>query len=269
MIIGNIKNPYINNSNNQQLKKLLNNNNIIINSKKLSSEEIMKQKIRDMNNQLSLSQNLEQQTESGMSTLKEKEIGLDNIKDIGNKLKELSKQYTHFDLSEDDKSKIEKQTGELLNSLGSIINQNAENNIVGEKTIQLNDTDGKSNIILSKGFNITLDFGKPHDIKPSNTVKPDNDNHFLSNVTVSDLLENPSIIEERILNPVQMAIEKVDSSKSIIYSKFIKEYSLSTSSIDGLFKLGGISSYIKDSKMLQQQSLYIRMSELYSHPLNK
>ena len=49
MIIGNIKNPYITNSSNQQLRKVLNNNNIITNTKKLSSEDIMKQKIRNMN----------------------------------------------------------------------------------------------------------------------------------------------------------------------------------------------------------------------------
>ena len=100
MIIGNIKNPYINNISNQQLKKVVSNKNIISNTKNSSSEEIMKQKIRNMNTQLALSQNSEQQIEIGMSTLQEKEVGLDNIKDIGNQLKELSKQYTSSDLSE-------------------------------------------------------------------------------------------------------------------------------------------------------------------------
>jgi len=269
MIIGNIKNPYINNSSNQQLQKVLNKNNIITNTKKSSSEEIMKQKIRNMNNQLTLSQNSEQQIESGMSTLQEKEVGLDNIKDIGNQFKELSKQYANCDLSENDKSKIQKQVGELLNNLGNLMNQNEENNIVGDKTIQLNGSDGKTSIIFSKGLNITLDSGKLDDTKPSNTYETDNDKHFSSNVIVDALLENPSIIEERILNPVQKALEKVDDAKSIVYGNFMKEYSSATGSINGLFKIGGISSYTKDSKMLQQKSMYITISALYSHPFNK
>ena len=217
MIIGNFNNPYINNSSNQQLQKVLNNKNSITNSKKISSDELIKQKIRNMNDQLTVSQNSEQQIESGMSILQKKEVGLDDIKNIGNQLKELSKQYTNYDLSEDEKSKIEKQAGKLLNNLEGLMNQNVENDIVGDKTIQLNGADGKSSVILSKGFNITLDSGKLDGTKTSNTVEIDKDKHFSSNVSVNDLLGNPSIIEERILNPVQKIIEKVhDRSKSVV-----------------------------------------------------
>ncbi|NNU75257.1 hypothetical protein [Clostridium estertheticum] len=269
MIIRNVKNPYINNISNQQLQKVVSNKNIITNNKNLSSEEIMKQKIRNMNTQLTLSQNSEQQIEIGMSTLQEKEVGLDNIKDIGNQLKELSKQYASSDLSENDKSKIEKQAEELLNNLGSLMNQKEENNVLGDKTITLTGSDGKTSVILSKSLNITLDFGKLDDTKPNNTDKTNNDKHLSNNVSVSTLLKNPSIIEERILNPVQKSIEKVDDAKSIAYNNFIKEYSSAKSSIDGLFKIGGINAYTKDSKMLQQESIYIRMSALYAHPLNK
>ncbi|MBX4264937.1 hypothetical protein [Clostridium estertheticum] len=269
MIIGNIKNPYINNISNQQLQKVVSNKNIITNNKNLSSEEIMKQKIRNMNTQFALSQNSEQQIEIGMSTLQEKEVGLDNIKDIGNQLKELSKQYASSDLSENDKSKIEKQAEELLNNLGSLMNQKEENNVLGDKTITLTGSDGKTSVILSKSLNITLDFGKLDDTKPNNTDKTNNNKHFSNNVSVSTLLKNPSIIEERILNPVQKSIEKVDDAKSIAYSNFIKEYSSAKSTIDDLFKIGGISAYTKDKKMLQQESIYIRISALYSHPLNK
>ncbi|MGV8981458.1 hypothetical protein [Clostridium sp.] len=265
MIIGNIKNPYININNNQQLQKVLNNNNIFTSNKKLSSEELIKQKIRNMNTQLTLSQNSEQQIQSGMSILQEKEVGLNNIKDIGDQLRELSNQYAKSDLSENDKSQIEKQARELLSNLGSLMNQNEEKNIVGNKTIQISDSDGKTRIILSKGIDITLDSGKADHIKPNNTDKTDDSKHFSINVSVESLLKNPSIIEERILNPVQKAIGKIDDAKSIVYGDFIKEYTLATSSIDGLFKIGGISAYTNDSKMLQQKSLSITIFALYSN----
>lgn len=265
MIIGNITNPCINDSKNKQLQKALN-NNIITKNKNVSLDELMKQKIRNMNSQLARSKNSEQQSQSGMSILQEKKVGLDNIKDISDQLKELSKQYVNSDLSKNDKSEIKKKAEKLLNKMGSIMNQNEENNIVGDKIIQRKSSDGKSNVILSKGLDIILDSGKLDNAKPSNIS---DDKHFSSNVSVENLLKNPSIIEERILNPVQKAIEKIGDAKSVLYGDFMKEYTLATSSIDGLFKIGGISSYTKDKKMLQQTSMYIDISALYSHPLNK
>lgn len=273
MIIGNVnsyfKNPYINNGNYKQLQKVLSSNNRIatINKKDATQgpEALMKQKIRNMKTQLGDSENSEQQLKNGMSVLQEKQEGLDNINDVGNQLKELSTQYKKSDLSEKDKLEIEKKAGELLNNLDNLMNQNKteENNIVGDKVIQLKASDGKTSTILSKGIDITLDFDKEDSTKPSNTDKTDPNKHFSSNVSIKTLLENPSIIEKRILNPVQKVIEDVHDSKSIIYHNFIEEYSLATSSIDELFKIKGISAREKDSKMLQQKAMYIAVSALY------
>jgi len=114
----------------------------------------------------------------------------------------ICKQYKKSDLSEKDKLEIEKKAGELINNLGSLMNENKteENNIVGNKKIQLNSSDGKSTTILSKGIDITLDLDKVDKTKLNN---PKDDKHFSSNVSVKTLLENHSIIQERMLNPVQ------------------------------------------------------------------
>lgn len=274
MIIGNVnsyaKNPYINNSNYKQLQKILNSNNKIATLEKKEAnknpEDLIKQKVKSMNTLLMVIQNSQQQIQSGMSILQEKKIGLDNINDIGDQLKELAKLYKKSDLSESDKSEIEKKAGDLLNNLGNIMNKNKtqKNNIVGDKIIQLSGSDGNTSTIISEGINIDLDFGKLVDTKVSSTGEKDDDKHFSSNVSIKTLLENPSIIDERISKPVQKSIEKVDSSKSILYSNFMKEYISATSSIDELFKKGGISAYAKDVKILQQKSMYIAVSVLYS-----
>ena len=177
MIIGNrnpyLKNPYVNNSNYTQPKKVLNNNNKIAAEKKgiiLSPEDITKKKIKALKIQLHDIENSEQHLQIGMSVLHQKETGLNNITDIGNQLTELSAQYKKSDLTEKDKSEIEKKAGELINNLGNLMNKNKteENNIVGNKVIQLNGSDGKSNIILSKGLDITLDLGKMDNTKLNN-----------------------------------------------------------------------------------------------------
>lgn len=273
MIIGNInsysKNLYTNNSNYKQLQKVHNSNNkaadIVNKNVNQKPEDITKQKMKNINTQLMLIENSEQQIQSGMSVLQEKEVGLNKINDIGNQLKELSEQYKKSDLSEKDKSEIEKKAEELLNNLGNLMNYNKkeENNIVGDKLIELTGSDSKTDVILSKGIDITLDFGKVDDTKINNTK---DDKHFSSNVSVKTLLENASIIKERILTPVQTAIEKVHDSKSIVYGKFIKEYTSAKDSIDELFKIGGISAYQKDIKMRHQNLAYIAVSELYSQP---
>ena len=210
MIIGNrnsyLKNPYVNNNNYTQQNKVLNNNNKIATAEKksvsLSPDIITKKKIKALKNQLNDIETSEQQLQSGMSTLHQKETGLNNITDIGNQLTELSKQYKKSDLSEKDKLEIEKKADELINNLGRLMNDNKteENNIVGNKKIQLNSSDGKSTTILSKGIDITLDLDKVDKTKLNN---PKDDKHFSSNVSVKTLLENHSIIQERMLNPVQ------------------------------------------------------------------
>ena len=273
MIIGNVnsylKTLSINNSNYKHLQKVLNTNNKINTIKKKDAtqtpEELLKQKIRNMKTQLKNTENAEQELKNGMSILQEKNKGLDNINNIGSQLKELSTQYNKSDLSESDKSEIEKKAGELLNDLDKLMNQNKteESNIVGDKIIRLNGSDGKTSIVFSKGIDITLDFVKGEDTKPSNANKTDNDKYFSSNVSIKTLLQNPSIIEEKIFTPIQKVKEKVHDSKSIIYRNFMQEYSSATSSINELFKIGGINARTKNLQILQQKSMYNEVSALY------
>jgi len=87
MIIGNrnsyLKNPYVNNNNYTQQNKVLNNNNKIATAEKksisLSPDIITKKKIKALKNQLNDIETSEQQLQSGMSTLHQKETGLNNL----------------------------------------------------------------------------------------------------------------------------------------------------------------------------------------------
>jgi vacuolar-type H+-ATPase subunit I/STV1 len=256
------RNSFINNINSNQSKNNSQIANVVKKNVNQSPKDITDQKIKIMNAQLTNVENSEHQLKNGMSVLKEKELGLNKISDIGNQLKELSKQYKNSYSTEIDKSKIEDKAKDLLNNLEDLMNKNKteENNIVGDKLLKLTDSEGNTNIIFSKGIDITLDFDK---VNNTNITTTKDVNHFSSNVSVKTLLENPSIIEKRILNPVQTATKDINESKSIVYSSFIKEYSSAKDSIDELFKIGGMSKYIKDKKMNQQKSMYDEISKLY------
>lgn len=252
MIIGNtnsyLKNLYVHSSNNKFAT---------IENKKVNTnpKDDINQQIKRIKTQLSIVQNSEEEIQSRMLVLQEKKTGLNNINDIGNQLKDLAEKYKKSDLNENDKYNIEKKASDLLKNLDSIIN--TDNSSVGDKIIKLTGSDGKSNIIYSKGIDITLDSGKIDDTKPINAKDY---KHFSSNVDIKTLLKDSSIIEERISKPVQTIISSVHDSQSIVYNSFMKEYLSATDSIDKLFNMGGISAYERDLKMFNQTSMYISMS---------
>lgn len=274
-----IKNNWLqkaaNNSNYKQLHKALNGNSKISTLDKKESnqkpDDLMKQKINNIKYQLRVSKDSEDEIQNGMSILQEKEIGLEKIKAAGEKLEELSTQYKSPDLGEKDRMEIKKQAEELLNGLENLMNKTkAGENIIGDKIIQLKDSTGKESIISSAAINITLDFDKLDDSKLNKTEEKNlfNGKHFENKVSVATLLETPSIIQERILNPVQNSIEKLNDAKSVVYNKFINEYSSATNSIDELFKLGSLSKNMKDMEILSQKILLNSVSALYFQSSN-
>lgn len=259
-----------NNVNKQQSLKVLNSNKIATISKTdichQKSTDFMKQKMKHLIDKLRISQSSEFQAQRGMSFLQQKDICLDKVRGAGDKLKELSEQYKSSDLSEEDKVKLEKQAEKLLKGIDNLMNNNNSvyHGTIDYKSIPITSSDVETSIVLSKSFNITLEPGKLDDPKLSNAEKIDipSDKHFKSNVSTKVLLDNTSIIEERILKPVEKAIEDVDSAKSEIYHKFTDAYGSATDSIKELFKSGEISIYKSNQEMKFQQSLYSAISSL-------
>lgn len=270
MIIGNVnlylKNQDMNNSNYKQTQKVINSNNKISNIDKKNStphlDKLMMKKITNLKQELRDINNSEDEFRNGMSVLKDKEKGLNEISDTGNKLKELAKQYNKDGLSEDDKREIEKQANELLDNLGKLMNKSIqeESSSVGDKAIKMTDSDGKTSFILSRGIDITLEFKKADDTK---SVKKEDNKHFSNKVSTKALLENPSIIDECMLKPVENVVKEVKDSKSDIYHKFRRENDLATESIEKLFKVGGIDADQKEGMLKQQQKLYFEVSAMY------
>lgn len=238
---------------------------------KKNQDELMKQKITNMKMQLAISQDSEQNIQNGMSILQEKETSLSAIQEVGNELRELSEQYKNPNLNDKDKGDIEKQAEKLLNGLANLMNKSKEqNNAIADSVIPIKDSDGKYDIILSSSFNITLDTGSVDNdqLKEKDEKNMFNNKHFESKISVKTLLKKTSIIEERILKPVQKAIKDVNDKKNHVYTKFMDEYSESIISINKLFNLGGISEYEKDAKLQMQQSIYDNAYALEFQSLN-
>lgn len=164
------------------------------------------------------------------------------------------------------KNKIEKQAEKLLTGLDNLMNSNNLENdsVIDRKTIPMQDMCGTTSTLLSKPFYITLEPIKLNSNTPNNIEEKDsfNNAHFKNKVDAKFLLENTSIIEEKILNPVQNAIEDVNNDKSKVYYTFLDANSSATNAINRLYELGNMSLYKKNSELTFQQSLYNSISSL-------
>lgn len=162
-------------------------------------------------------------------------------------------------MTDKDKEQIEKKAEKLLKGLDNLMNKSkGENNVIEEKIIPIKDSEGKTSIVVSKSFDIMLGTGVLDNAKLSEKDEKDifNNSHFESKISVKTLLKEPSIIEERILKPVQKLIKEVDDTKTNIYTKFMDAHATAMISINKLSDLGGISLYEKGIKMLMQDSIY-------------
>jgi BMFP domain-containing protein YqiC len=262
-----------NNVNNIHNKNILNTNNSSIGSKKDNEiphsnnvNKTITPEMKRLIQKLDLSEKSEMDTQTGMSFLNQKKTCLNTIDTIGCKLKELSKQYTDSSSTEEDKNKIEEQAEKLLNHLDKLMNSNISENdsTIDCKTIPIQDTTGKTSILLSKPIYITLEATESNSNNMNNKSEKDssNNDHFKNKLSTKSLLENASIIDEKILNPIQKAIEDVDKDKSQLYHTFLDAHSSATSTINRLFELGNMSLFKRNSNLKFQQSLYDSVSSL-------
>lgn len=262
-----------NNVNNIHSKSILSTNNSSIGSKKDNEiphsnnvNKTITPEMKRLIEKLDISEKSELDTQTGMSFLCEKKTCLDTIDTIGCKLKELSKQYTDSSSTQEDKNKIKAQAEKLLNHLDKLMNSNKSGNdsTIDCKTIPIQDTNGKTSILLSKPIYITLESTQLDSNNLNNTSNKNswNDEHFKNKLDTKFLLENTSIIDEKILKPIEKAIEDVDNDKSQLYHTFLDAHSSATSAINRLFELGNMSLYKRNSNMKFQQSLYDSISSL-------
>lgn len=241
-------------------QKLINN--------KLATDEQMKKKIAYLTYQLKVNQASEQQAQTGMSALQEKKEGLEEINAIGEKLKELAGQYNSSNLSDEDKGTIKSQADELINDLDKVMNNTKFDNksIMGTSTVNLLDSGVTMRTITSNSFSIKLDLDCSDTTKFSMDEKPHSnplsDDHFYNDLSTDTILENPNIIKEKIINPVQKAIKDVNTAESTVYDIFTNEYAAATESVNKLFKLGAISIFQYLTQEAIQKALFTDITSI-------
>lgn len=263
-----------NNPNNQQLQKILSGNNEIptIEKRNNNIQPTQDKKMEQLKMQLNAGQAIETSLQNGMSSLQEKDIGLDKIKSAGERLKELSNLYKDSKISEEDKKEVFKEAEALVKGIENLMNNTkpGETNVVGNSDIAIQRADGGMGILSTKGLEISLDFGKleEDDLNGLAKMKVGEDKPFESRVSIEALLKSPSIIDERLLKPVNDVMQDVGKAKDYVFSRFVEQFSLVENSIDKLFESGGISEFSKNLKKLNHQMVYDAISSMRSQSSN-
>lgn len=241
--------------------KLLDNNKVrsqnisslsnVINNSANKLDETLKKKIEVISQQLRFTVSSQEHIQDEMSYLQKKELDLNNIKEIGLEIKNLSEEYKDSKLSDEEKDKIKNRTSDLLKELESIVKVSKFKgySTMSEKVIKLdNDT-----VITSSSFKISLSFENDENLLNKN---------FENKLSVEDIFEKPLIIEEKIINPANKALDEVVDDKSGVYNKFLGERSKAMNYIEDLFNIGGISERMKGLYERFQNSLLNSISDM-------
>jgi len=262
----NVISKQANNSISQQLKEVVSNNNTKATSKDNDGlqaiNDAFKNRLKNLKTDLSLNQAAESQTQEAMTYLQEKDQTISTVKAVGEELKDLSAKYKNEGTSAEDKLKIEKEAENLLKGIGNLMNKS--NNSAGSNVLAMQDTDGSISILASKEFNVSLNYGQidEHVQKDIDANAFKSGNHFENKLNTKDLLNNSSIIDERISKPAQKALEAVVKEKSFVYSNFADDSADANNNIDNLFKSGAISEYRMTMLKTSEQMLSSSMSSM-------
>lgn len=214
-------------------------------------DETLKKKVEFMSQQLRFTISTQEKIQDEMSYLQQKEVDLNSIKKIGLEIKKLSEDYKDFKLSDEEKDKVKSRTSDLLKEVESIVNVSKFKgySTMSEKVIKL----GEDTVVTSSSFKIILSFEKEENLPNKN---------FENKLRVEDILEKPFVIEEKIINPVNKALDEVNDNKSRVYNKFLGEHSKAMNYIEDLFNIGGISGYMKDIYEKSQNSLLNSINDM-------
>lgn len=200
---------------------------------------------------LNLSQVLEYEILDNISYLQSKEMDLENIHKLSKKVKKLSNMYINNITSNEEKNIIEKKTSEYIQNINYIMNieKPSKDNTMDEMLITIRSSRGQDTILTSNSLYITLDNDEEEEKE-----EDENDDYFICKLNPKFILSNPSIIEDKMLKPLLLALDNVQSDISYIYSALLDEHSLALASIDDLYNIEGISEGMKNILLTTQNN---------------
>lgn len=214
---------------------------------------------------LNSSQLAESKLQNAMSYLLKREKHLDYIVEISNELKELSLKYSNLHLRKQEKLEIETKTTGLLRNIDALMNLGKfdEDNLMDEKIMIIRCSNGNKKIVVSNPIYIILNINETED--SNNTSK---NKYFECKISIESLLKDSSIIEDKILKPINKELQNIFKDKAFLYNIFSTEYQIAIDSINELFSTDNIGEGMKDILTKIQNSSLSSIGGIHFKPNN-
>jgi hypothetical protein len=263
-----LKSNFLNNYHNQN-KKLTGAAKIISKAQYSMDDTI---EIDALKVQLSKAQTVESHIEEGMSILQEKNRAANSLKDMSQKLKQLSSEYNGNTV---DKREIEKQAKEIITEMDSVINSTfGDKSAIKDQQISVETNHGSNIVIDGKFADIRID----SDINKSKEKDGGTGYHIEGKLNVDDILKDTTNrIENNLINPLDKYSDNIkDQMVGIVNDAMYQDMAV-TMSAKELCKFKAIDEYtarkiIKNSNNILEnasEALYCQSSNLESDMVSK
>lgn len=190
---------------NNQNKKLANAVKTRLDSQKSMADTL---EVNELEAELSKAQTSEKHIQEGVSFLQDENKAVNSLKDMSQKLKQISSEYNSGKLTDEDKKAAEKQANEIISYMNSVVNSTFGDNTFRENQINVETNHGSDIVIDLKPFDISIDSDVDKDNKRKNS---DEKFHIEGKLGITDILKDTSRIENNLIKPLDKYSDNIKS----------------------------------------------------------
>lgn len=233
---------------NNQNKKLSNAVKTRLDSQKSMADTL---EVNELKVELSKAQTSEKHIQEGVSFLQEENKAVNSLKDMSQKLKQVSSQYNSGKLTDEDKKAVEKQANEIISYMNSVVNSTFGDNTFRENQINVETNHGSDIVIDLKPFDISMDSDMDKDNRKNDHEKF----HIEGKLGIRDILKDTSRIENTLIKPLDKYSDNIKSQIGGLADDAMYQDMVVNMSIQELCQLKAMDKYtatmaLNNSKMI-------------------
>ncbi|OAA83191.1 hypothetical protein [Clostridium ljungdahlii] len=233
---------------NNQNKKLSNAIKTRLDSQKSMADTL---EINELKVELSKAQTSEKHIQEGVSFLQEENKAVNSLKDMSQKLKQISSEYNSGKLTDEDKKAVEKKANEIISYMNSVVNSTFGDNTFKDNQINVETNHGSDIVIDLKPFDISMDSDEDKDNKKNGDGKF----HIEGKLGIRDILKDTNRIESNLIKPLDKYSDNIKSQIGGLADDAMYQNMVVDMSVKDLCQLKAMDKYtatiaLNNSKMI-------------------
>ncbi|WP_406542235.1 hypothetical protein [Clostridium ljungdahlii] len=209
--------------------------------------------VNELRSQLMKAETSEDHIHEGVSFIQERNKSVDSLRNMSEKLKQLSDKYNSDKYTDEDKENIKKQAKDLIDNMDNIINEGFEiKNKTSSSEISIETCHGSNIIIDTKPLKISMD---------DTMIKYNPDNKRTSiegSLSIDNILKNTNKIEKNLIKPLDEYSDNMRKQMSSIAGDAMYQDMIVNMAVKQLCDLGDMDGdtarrIIRNSKIILEE----------------